>query len=293
VLSKRLHSIYLLRLFNDCWAVLSMTLSILAYQSDLWTLGSALFSTSVAIKMNGLLYLPAIGLLLTQALGVSRTIRQITTMLSIQVGWRVFILTKVLYALPFVLHHARSYMQMSFNFNRQFLYTWSVNWKFLDEETFLSTQFSRTLLATHAVLLLLFANRNWTRPRGGSVVKLCRSLLRMPSPHEKYKLHQRLNPTFILTTFTTCNLIGVVCARSLHYQFYSWFAWWTPYLLFKGGFHPVLTYALWFAQEVAWNIYPSAAWSSAIVVAIPNLILLAIFFQNQDGKTPRRNGIKE
>jgi alpha-1,3-mannosyltransferase len=42
-LSKRLHSIFALRMFNDCWAVVISQLSILAYGNGLDDLGTMLF----------------------------------------------------------------------------------------------------------------------------------------------------------------------------------------------------------------------------------------------------------
>lgn len=69
-----------------------------------------------------------------------------------------------------------------------------------------------------------------------------------------------------MTTVLSSIVTGLLCARSLHYQFYTYIAWATPYLLWKSSMHPVLIYTIWVAQELAWNIYPSTELSSAVVV---------------------------
>ena len=43
---------------------------------------------------------------------------------------------------------------------------------------------------------------------------------------------QRLSPIYITSTMFTCNFIGIVFARTLHYQFYSWYFHAIPFLLF-------------------------------------------------------------
>lgn len=58
----------------------------------------------------------------------------------------------------------------------------------------------------------------------------------------------------------------MLCARSLHYQFYAYIAWATPFLLWRSGMHPILMYAVWAVQEWAWNVYPSTDISSMVVV---------------------------
>ncbi|CAO3617628.1 unnamed protein product [Mucor fragilis] len=54
--SKRFHSIFLLRCFNDPVAMLFMFGCILAMTYRKWTLGSLLFSLALSIKMNVLLF---------------------------------------------------------------------------------------------------------------------------------------------------------------------------------------------------------------------------------------------
>src|SRR5262249_5799164 len=81
------------------------------------------------------------------------------------------------------------------------------------------------------------------------------------------QIARSLSPDYILTTMLTAMAIGMLCARSLHYQFYAYIAWGTPFLLWKAELHPVLIYAIWGLQEWAWNVYPSTDESSMVVVA--------------------------
>lgn len=85
-----------------------------------------------------------------------------------------------------------------------------------------------------------------------------------PSLQQQISLH--VTPDFILTTILTSTAIGMLCARSLHYQFYAYITWSTPFLLWKSGLHPLLIYLVWAAQEWAWNVYPSTNVSSTVVV---------------------------
>jgi alpha-1,3-mannosyltransferase len=76
ILSKRMHSIFVLRCFNDCFAVLGLFAAIFCYQRDQWHLGSALFATGLNVKMSLLLPLPAMGFLFIQKLGSREAMTQ-------------------------------------------------------------------------------------------------------------------------------------------------------------------------------------------------------------------------
>ena len=67
--SLRLHSIYVLRLFNDCWAMLLFWLATYLLCRGRWKLGCAAYSLAVSIKANVLLTAPGLLLLLLQAVG--------------------------------------------------------------------------------------------------------------------------------------------------------------------------------------------------------------------------------
>lgn len=85
VLSKRLHSIYMLRLFNDCLAAGALFVAIYAYQKRWWTTGSIIYSLGVGVKMSVLLALPGVVMVLGQAMPVGRAMRNLFYMVQVQV----------------------------------------------------------------------------------------------------------------------------------------------------------------------------------------------------------------
>lgn len=277
ILSKRLHSIYMLRLFNDCFAVLFLWLAINYYQKRNWYLGTALISCGIGVKMSVLLSIPGVAFILLQSCGLERCVTM--ALLVAQ--------TQGLFAYEFVRAHWRAYVYRSFQLSRQFLYKWTVNWRFVPEETFLSAPFSIGLLAAHAGLLLLFASTRWVKPSKRSLPDTIRFFTaEMADWRTAEAIAERVTPRYILTTILTANAIGMLCARSLHYQFYSWAAWSTPFLLWRSGLHPVLIYVVWAAQEWAWNVYPSTNESSAVVVGSLAVTVAAIWWGTGKDEDP-------
>jgi len=70
---------------------------------------------------------------------------------------------KLVLGLPFLLVSPHAYISQSFDLGRQFLFKWTVNWRFLPEEIFHDRYFHMTLLALQVAVLLLFCFTVWTR----------------------------------------------------------------------------------------------------------------------------------
>ncbi|KAK5165081.1 dolichyl-P-Man:Man(5)GlcNAc(2)-PP-dolichol alpha-1,3-mannosyltransferase [Saxophila tyrrhenica] len=265
ILSKRLHSVFLLRLFNDCFAVFFLFLAIYCYQRRLWSVGSLAYSIGLGVKMSLLLALPGIGVVLWQAIGRDRALRQAMFIGQFQ----------ILIGFPFLLKNPWGYLSRAFEFSRQFLFKWTVNWRFVGEERFLSKHFAFVLLAGHMTVLGIFICTRWLRMTPEEAV---RYLISPPPLQEQAKLARKTTPSFILATILTAVMIGCQFARSLHYQFYAYIAWSMPFLLWRSGLHPVLVYLVWAAQEWAWNVYPSTDTSSLVVVVCIKATVLSIWF---------------
>jgi alpha-1,3-mannosyltransferase len=143
-----------------------------------------------------------------------------------------------------------------------------VNWRFVPESTFLSRPFALALLTLHIGLLSWFIYTRWMKPSKRSLKEFLKLCIPAQEPRDQDTMASKITPDFIMTAMLTAMTIGLLCARSLHYQFYAYVAWSTPFLLWKAGFNPVVVYVLWGAQEWAWNVYPSTPASSATVVGV-------------------------
>ncbi|KAJ4289520.1 dolichyl-P-Man:Man(5)GlcNAc(2)-PP-dolichol alpha-1,3-mannosyltransferase [Collariella sp. IMI 366227] len=286
ILSKRLHSIFVLRCFNDCFAVLFLWLAIYCFQGRAWTAGALAYTLGLGVKMSLLLVLPAVGIILLLGAGFATSL-QLAAMMG---------LVQVLTAVPFLAHNPGGYLSRAFELSRQFFFKWTVNWRFIGEEVFLSKEFSMMLLGLHAAMLVLFITRRWLKPSRKPLGQLVARMLSGSSPftqQERRVISRDITPRFIMTAVLSANVIGLLFARSLHYQFYAYLAWSSPFLLWRSGLHPVLQYALWAIQEWAWNVYPSTSVSSGVVVVVLAATVGLVYFGAREAWEPRRATAKE
>lgn len=173
--------------------------------------------------------------------------------------------------------NAKSYVSKAFEFSRVFMFKWTVNWRFVGEERFLSRSFSYSLLALHVALLAIFGLTRWLKPADWNLPQAINNLLAPPSKERQAQIARKVTPDFILTSVLSAIIIGCLCARSLHYQFFVYIAWSTPFLLWRSGLHPILVYAICILQEWAWNVYPSTDMSSMIVVGCMAVTLVSVW----------------
>eukprot|EP00842_Homolaphlyctis_polyrhiza_P003548 jgi/Hompol1/4194/HPOL_001750-RA len=261
ILSKRNHSIYLLRLFNDPIAMFFLYCSVLLLLKRSWERASVLFSLALAVKMNILLFAPGFAWIVIREAGFVRAVGNGVIIAAIQ----------ILYGLPFLLHQPINYLVGAFNFGRQFLYKWTVNWRFVPED-----HASRLRLAKILSDLTGDTTQDWI-----AALSITDKNPDLPS--------SQLSVDDMLLIMFSCNLIGITTARSLHYQFYSWYFFTIPYLLWRTRLHVALKLAIFAAIEWAWNVYPSTNTSSGVLLVCHIAILASIVTTeyNYSSKTKR------
>lgn len=205
-LSKRLHSLFVLRLFNDCWAMLLFYGAVLLFSRARWSLGCVVYSLAVSVKMNVILTAPGLLILLIEATGPAGAAARIAICAAVQLALGA----------PFLATAPLAYMRGAFGGFGDLKIKWTVNWKFLPAEVFFSRGFTLCLLAAHLAALGWLATRRW-RTQPLSLPALAAKLLRQtPAPRG------RLEPEHVVAVMLGSNFVGVAFARSLHFQFYSW-----------------------------------------------------------------------
>ncbi|XP_051174348.1 lethal(2)neighbour of Tid protein [Leptopilina boulardi] len=266
--SYRIHSIFVLRLFNDSIAVILLFASLNAFLDNKWYIGSVLYSFAVSVKMNILLYSPALLLIYLYNLGLLKTVLHLFICAVIQ----------LILALPFLVENPIAYLIGAFDFSRVFQFKWTVNWRFLSEEFFIDKYFHLTLLLMHLITLAIFTPI-W--------IRYLKSYAKLNEINQQLKGQLRkiekidtgnIAQLFILPLFTA-NFIGIVFSRSLHYQFYVWYYHTLPYLIWCTNLSTILKFTIIGIIEFSWNTYPSTIFSS-VALNFCHILMLFQLFQN-------------
>ena len=226
--TQRARNVFVNGLFNDAPQVLlvyaALYLLLVRRQP-----GAALltYSLAVSVKMSALLYAPAFLLVYWHQFGLRRTVAYGLAAGAVQVAL----------ALPFLATHPRAYLERSFELGRQFHHFLSHNWKFLPEPLFHDRRLHVGLLVAHVALVLFYYyRRGWLRRR---------------DPARPWAAADQLD------AFVVTNLVGVVCARSLHYSFYLWYFHTLPWIYYRLGLGPVVAGTFAVGMEVVWNQWQS------------------------------------
>ena len=108
-------------------------------------------SIAVSVKMNILLFSPALFLAYVATQGLIGAVQQVTICALVQ-----FIL-----GYPFLRTYPIEYLKGAFDIGRVFLFEWTVNWRFLPVDIFVHRGFHAMLLIAHMTMLLFMAHRWW------------------------------------------------------------------------------------------------------------------------------------
>ncbi|GAA5959653.1 hypothetical protein JCM8115_001280 [Rhodotorula mucilaginosa] len=294
-ISKRLHSIYMLRMFNDCVVMLFVYCALALYMVPAsttleserakrqverrWLFGTVLLSCALSIKMSTLLFLPALFYLTFVHFSPLAFAQHLVVLLS----------TQVLLSYPF-LHTSSNrlaYLSQAFDFGRVFEWEFTVNWRWVGQEAFEDPNWGRRLMVVHQVGLMIWGLK-WAEEDGDRAG--ARMVVNPLRPTERLARGKALTSPRIATIFFCANLTGIVCARSLHPQFYAWFAHQLVWLCFGTGcpFEPMHCLVLISLVEYGFSVWPSTVNSSLGLVLSLVIILFGVYYGSSGETLPER-----
>lgn len=162
-------------------------------------------------------------------------------------------------------------MHKAFELSRVFTYKWTVNWKFLPEDLFVSKELALGLLSAHIFFLILFLQKHF------NILGTFRAVLYKPfAIYEPFPIRSEV----VVTSMFVINYVGIVFARTLHYQFYSWFYPTLPYLLWKTNMPMLFKIKSLIAAEYAFNTFPATAPSSLVLQLMNFFLLVSLYFSD-------------
>lgn len=308
--SKRIHSLFVLRMFNDCWAVLIAYLAI-SYLADRrarlrWFLGCTLFSIAVSVKMNILLFAPGLLYVMLRSLPLYRVVFFLG----------VCAASQLIAGYPFLMHNWPNYVARAFELGRIFTQRWSVNFQFLPEEVFADPVLGHALLAATAASWVLLWALRWRRRTyivpaaksndtakkkskhggsggGGTEAKDAAHADDHHDATEEEEAGDELVYRSVALTLLESNLVAVALARSLHYQFYCWFFYSVPLVLYHTKLPAMLALGSFGLVRQGFENYPPTEHSSLMVVGgFAVMVLSVIFLGCDEGRDVRTAAAK-
>lgn len=221
-LSKPMLKIVTDRLFNDIFAMVYLygaVLLLLKTQKHSFFLSTLCYSVALSTKFNVMLFLPGFLYIFAKTKGALFMLCQLFFIVFFQ----------ILAGLPFILHYPQSYFQKAYDFSREFRYSETINWQMIPESIFRDPIFHKGLLIVHLLLLLGFLIFKWEKP-----TSIQNFIVKMRLDYWTINGNTRfLDNNFMCRVMFICNLIGISCARSLHYQFLVWYYSTIPFLVWQ------------------------------------------------------------
>lgn len=273
-LSQPLLKIVIDRLFNDIFVMLYLyaaVLFLLKTQKYAFLLSTLCFSVALSTKFNVLLFLPGFLYVFAKSKGALFMFCQLVFIVFFQ----------ILAGLPFILHYPENYFQKAYDLSREFLYSQTMNWQMIPEHIFHDPIFHKSLLIAHLLLLLAFLIFKWEKP-----TSLQHFIVKMRLDDWAITGNTRLlDKKCIARVLFICNLIGILCARSLHYQFLVWYFSTMPFLVWQTKLPSFIKVVYMLSFSYGWS-YQRTAFKSCFLLGFHvSLLILLAFYDKKDVNT--------